>query len=431
MFFTNEEIQKLLERVSFEIALFGAENIGVDVLSEYEKQVLIEHGIDIDELTDEFTPYEESFLLGRLVALIGEDNTKKIDYDDFRQYIYGSQFLPLSDVEKLTLDMAKRRSYNHIRGLETGIKKDIEGIILDNQMTHRSEYEKIIRNAISRAKFERSSIKSIISEIGNKTGDWQRDLGRIADTEMNTIFQEGISISLLQKYGDDAKVYKDVYEGACRHCIRLYLTGGIGSKPRVFKLGELISNGTNVGRKVNEWKAVVGSTHPWCRCLLRKLPDDYVWNEDEKNFVPKPYEGKRRDDIYDLVKINVREYLKEQQQIWKNSNTKFFKDDKDRIFFYGKDNVKYQLIDNNLPNRPIKIEIRLADSRNLNPVAISEFEKNNDGTYSQSMTGKLVVSKKGVGLARAIYDYFDSVYGRIKPSKNLTDDGEAFWNKNK
>jgi len=305
MFFTNEEIQKLLERVSFEIALFGAENIGVDVLSEYEKQVLIEHGINIDELTDEFTPYEESFLLGRLVALIGEDNTKKIDYDDFRQYIYGSQFLPLSDVEKLTLDMAKRRSYNHIRGLETGIKKDIEGIILDNQMAHRSEYEKIIGNAISRAKFERSSIKSIISEIGNKTGDWQRDLGRIADTEMNTIFQEGISISLLQKYGDDAKVYKDVYEGACRHCIRLYLTGGIGSKPRVFKLGELISNGTNVGRKVNEWKAVVGSTHPWCRCLLRKLPDDYVWNEDEKNFVPKPYEGKRRDDIYDLVTITV------------------------------------------------------------------------------------------------------------------------------
>lgn len=305
MLFTGDEIQKLIERVSFEIALFGAQNIGIDVLSEYERQILLDHGIDIDEIIEGFTPYEESFLLGRLVSLIGEDNTKKIDYDDFRQYIYGSQFLPLSEFEELTLNMAKRRSYNHIRGLETGIKRDIEGVIIDTQMKHRSEYEKVISNAVSKAKFERNSIKSVISEIGNKTGDWQRDLGRIADTEMNTIFQEGISMSILREHGEEARVYKDVYPGACRHCIRLYLTGGIGSKPRVFKLSELISNGTNIGRKVADWLAVVGSTHPWCRCLLRHLPDDYIWDEEQKAFKPKPYVGKRRDDIYDLVSITV------------------------------------------------------------------------------------------------------------------------------
>jgi hypothetical protein len=134
-------------------------------------------------------------------------------------------------------------------------------------------------------------------------------------------------------------------------------------------------------------------------------------------------------ELRKFIKTTIREYLNE-QQIWKNSNTEFFNDDKDRIFFYGKDNVKYQLIDNNLPNRPIKIEIRLADSFNLKPVAMSEFEINDDGTYSQSMVGKLIVSKKGVGLAKAIYDYFDNVYGKIKPSKNLTDDGDIFWKKN-
>lgn len=305
MLFTGEEIQKLLDRVSFEISLFGAENIGVDVLSEYEKSMLTDYGVDLDELVKGFTPYEESFLFGRLVALIGEDNTKKIDYDDFRQYIYGSQFLPLSDLEELTLDIAKRRSYSHIRGLETGIRGDVEGMITEVQMKNRAKYEKIIGDSVARAVFERDSIKSIISEIGNKTGDWQRDLGRIADTEMNTVFQEGISVSILREYGEEAKVYKDVYPGACRHCIRLYLTGGIGSKPRVFKLSELISNGTNIGRKVNEWKPTVGSTHPWCRCLLRHLPDDYIWDEESKGFKPKPYIGKHSDDIYDLVKIKV------------------------------------------------------------------------------------------------------------------------------
>jgi hypothetical protein len=135
-------------------------------------------------------------------------------------------------------------------------------------------------------------------------------------------------------------------------------------------------------------------------------------------------------ELRKFIKTTICEFLNEQEQIWKNSGTEFFNDDKDRIYFYGKDNVKYQLIDNNLPNRPIRIEIRLADSYNLKHVAMSEFEINDDDTYSQSMVGKLVVSKKGVGLAKAIYDYFDNVYGKIKPSKNLTDDGGIFWNKN-
>ena len=305
MLFTRDEIQKLLERVSFEIALFGAENIGVDVLSEDEKNMLFMAGIDLDELVQDFTPYEQSFLLGRLVNLIGEDNAKKIDYDDFNQYIFGSQFLPLSDFEQTVLNLSKQRTYGHIKNLETGIRRDIEGIMYEDAASRRLSYEKVIGDAASKTILHRDSIKAMISEIGNKTGNWQRDLGRIADTEMNSIFQEGIAATILKEHGEDAKVYKDVYPGACRHCIRLYLTAGIGSQPRIFTLGELIANGTNIGRKVVDWLAVIGSTHPWCRCLLRFLEDDHIWDKEKKNFVPKPYEGKRSRDVYDLVKITV------------------------------------------------------------------------------------------------------------------------------
>lgn len=88
--------------------------------------------------------------------------------------------------------------------------------------------------------------------------------------------------------------------------IALHITYGCRySAPKVFKLSELISNGTNIGRKVNEWKPTVGSTHPWCRCLLRYLPDDYDWSNESKTFTPKPYKGKRSEDIYGLVNIRV------------------------------------------------------------------------------------------------------------------------------
>lgn len=307
MLFTGDEIQQILERVSFEILMFGAQNIGVDVLSEDERQVLRDHGIDIDELSEGFTPLEQSFLFGRLTQLIGEDNTNKIDYSDFNQYIFGSQFIPLSDFEKETLYIAKKRSYSHLTTLEQGVRKDIEGIILEDAAKRRSSYEDIVSGKISQTYFQRESIKKIVSDIGNKTGDWQRDLGRIADTEMNNLFQEGIAVGIIKEHGADANVYKDVYPGACRHCIRLYLKRGVGSEPIVFKLRDLIANGTNIGLKVADWKATVGSTHPWCRCLLRFLREGLKWSREKKRFVEPEYVSKRK-GLEGLISVQVGKY---------------------------------------------------------------------------------------------------------------------------
>lgn len=48
----------------------------------------------------------------------------------------------------------------------------------------------------------------------------------------------------------------------CNHCRRLYV--GPDGAPRIFRLAELEANGSNVGRKVGEWRPVVGPTHPHC-----------------------------------------------------------------------------------------------------------------------------------------------------------------------
>jgi hypothetical protein len=48
----------------------------------------------------------------------------------------------------------------------------------------------------------------------------------------------------------------------CKHCKRLHI--GPDGQPRIFKLSDLEANGTNVGRKASEWKAVVGTVHPHC-----------------------------------------------------------------------------------------------------------------------------------------------------------------------
>lgn len=98
---------------------------------------------------------------------------------------------------------------------------------------------------------------------------------------------------IINQHGLDTRVYKEVYPGACRFCLNLYTTAGAGSKPRIFKLSELIQNGDNIGRKSKDWKPVVGPVHPFCRCSTRYIPDNYVWDDKLQTFVPpKDYKSK-------------------------------------------------------------------------------------------------------------------------------------------
>ena len=110
---------------------------------------------------------------------------------------------------------------------------------------------------------------------------------------MQNAFEWGKAETLLETTDPDAKVfYKQVYPGACRHCIRLYLTGGIGSEPRLFSYRELLDNGTNIGRKADNWLPVLGTVHPYCRCDLRmKRNKKDVWNEKKGIFEPKEKEA--------------------------------------------------------------------------------------------------------------------------------------------
>jgi len=194
-----------------------------------------------------------------------------------------------------------------LKNLENRMCQEVEGDIV-NTLT-RAEYEAIIKEEIEIGVKERKSITNIISDIGHRTGDWAKDLGRIVDTEMNNIFQKGRAVQIAESNkGKDPLVYKDVFDQACRHCIHLYLTRGLGSEPRVFRLSELIANGTNIGRKVGDWKATIGGVHPWCRCSIRQKQDYTVWDKTKKQFVYDEDALKREEkhlDIKGKVKVTI------------------------------------------------------------------------------------------------------------------------------
>ena len=306
MVISEKQIDEILRLVDFTQTLFIAGNISTDVLSESDRKILSDFGIDVSKFENNLTPYRQLYHFGRLASILGSLNSQKISFDDLRKYIRRGQFIPLSSSERDTLSYLEKKSYSYIKGLGEGIKSFIVSSIEDENIAKRDYYEKVIGDSLKRTVVERDTVRSIVSEIGEKTGDWESDLGRIAETELQNAYEYGKGSAFHEKYGDKRVFYKQVYPGACKHCIRLYLKNGIGSEPILFTYKELLENGTNIGKKAKDWKATLGTVHPFCRCDLRvKRMETDVWDSDNGIFVPnkieKPSKGKIKVFVGDKV----------------------------------------------------------------------------------------------------------------------------------
>lgn len=310
--FTTSQIQNLLSVVDYHNTFLVVSFLGKEVLDDYDKFILKQHGVDVDEIHENTPPtYFQQYMWGKLSATLKEKDAKDIKYEDFEKYIKRGQYIPLSPREQREYEISKQKSYSHLKGLGTKIKGDISNILTEESVTSRLEYEKVIKDEITRGVLERKSVKSIISEIGHKTEVWNHDWVRIVETESNNAFQEGRASQIIEEQGEDAKVFKDVFHLACKHCIRLYLTGGTGSQPKIFKISDLIANGDNIGVKVNDWKPVVSSTHPHCRCTLRSLPIGYKWDEEKEQFArPTTEEYVPKVERKSKVKITIGDVVK-------------------------------------------------------------------------------------------------------------------------
>ncbi len=286
MLFTQQKIQEILRIIDFNHVMFIGQNLGTDILTKDDIKLLKSFGIDLKDLKTPFTSYEQNFYFGRLAAALGDKNASTLGYNDFKQYLRRGQYIPLNTREKASLSFAKQRSYSHLKNLSGTVAQNTSNIILNQDQSYRDFFEATVKGSVERAVVERDTINSIISEVGHATGDWSRDLGRIAATEMQNVYEEGRAAQIERDEGKEALVYKEVYPQACRFCIKFYTTGGLGSKPIVYKISELRANGVNVGRKQKDWLPVLYVVHPWCRCSLHFVKAGYIWDDEKQMFVP-------------------------------------------------------------------------------------------------------------------------------------------------
>lgn len=303
MLFTESQIQEVLEIIDFQHIFFCAGNISVDVLTQKDRDILKKYKIDPDKLKGGLTLFQQHYYFGRLASLLGKQ-TSEIDYSDFKKYVQRGQYNPLTKVEKATLSYLEKNAYNYIAKRRDVIKTETETLL--TEANSLDTFSKVINEEL-KDKFENNkSIQETILDLGHRSGKWEVDLGRIVETECQNAYLYGKMQALNEKHKDEnIKYFKHVYPGACKHCIRLYLTQGIGSQPRLFSYQELVNNGTNIGRKTREWKPVLGTVHPYCRCDLDWVSVDEEWNQKDKSFKIKPSIKQESKAIEGVIKIKV------------------------------------------------------------------------------------------------------------------------------
>lgn len=303
MIFTQPQIEELLRLIDLQTVYLVGQNIGKEALTAEDKKILKSHGIEIEDIVTPYSPYLQAFLWGRLAALLGERRASTITYDDFVKYIKSKEWEPLTRREKTEYEISIQKTYHHIKGFGEKIKTDINDVIIEEDQSSRIDQERVLAGEISAGIVNRKSLQTIVSNIGHKLNNWNRDWGRIVDTELQDIYNHGKAVKYLEKYGSEQKVYKDTYAGACRWCIRLHTTAGIGSEPITFTLEELYANGSNIGLPKDQWRATVGPEHPFCRCDIRPVLEGEEWDKKNKGY--KTVVRKPLVDKGDKAKITV------------------------------------------------------------------------------------------------------------------------------
>lgn len=287
--FSIDQIHELLSILDKQNLIFISSKLGLTYLTEDELSRLQKFGINPFHLYEDSNDIVKmSFNFGLISDALGDKESKSITFESLKEYFQKGNHIPLTQVERGTIDSIKKQYLGDIKANNGKIFQDINNIISQKEKDNRKSYEAVIRGEVEKGILLKKTSSEIARELARKTGDWNRNFKRIVEYISHLAFDEGRAASIEDKYGKDALVAKNVFSGACRYCISLYLTAGIGSQPKIFKLSQLQDNGTNIGRKAKDYKSVIGPTHPFCRCTLFKVDNQFDWNDKIQKFdIPK------------------------------------------------------------------------------------------------------------------------------------------------
>jgi len=285
MIFNQGQIQDMLSILKRYELVFVAGQLGLDFLSQSDKDILLAIGIDLNKYKNKKGIIEHAFLFGILAEAIGDARAKKMTYAQFQRFLSSGNFIPLTEEEEFALQTVKQRAYTDITNLGSRMRTGLSNVVLNNNQQSLL-VQKMIKEKTIKSVELRLGARGLAADLAETSKDWEVDWLRIAYYLTHEAYNSGRAQSILKQYGSKAEVWFDVYPGACQRCKELYLTDpeNPDSEPIVFKLSDIIANGNNIGRKVKEWLPTISPIHPYCRCTINNKKPNFAWNSELRAF---------------------------------------------------------------------------------------------------------------------------------------------------
>lgn len=256
---TLEKIRKIIDKHYKRLTISV---LGPSVFTNEELIELEELGVDINN-PDSFIElvYNHNFLNPALET----DKPTSVEDMKIQQKMPG--VVPKGQAHDYTIESLNDKTKQLIDKLKSNVQTTVEGIVYQNNDDYkRNALQNLDRSFEADQLIKESSIAKVKQKLRDTAKDANRDWQRVALTEMgNAIGAASVDriVSLnTSKNLEEVYVYRIPVndEKTCKYCRRFY--NDEDGSPKLYKLSTLLANGTNYGKKTDQWQPVSGSTHP-------------------------------------------------------------------------------------------------------------------------------------------------------------------------
>lgn len=282
MILNEDQIEAIKAIINKHFNAFLLSTLGVDAITQEDLRELQRLGILGYVFNQNL--FRDAFNLGKQ-RTGAKSNLTPLNYEAWRKIWLDTY---VSTIDKQALDNITASSEHYTKKLKDGITNKMLGTVLEaNRESSRSSLGSPIGPNPYKRITQEVNVKKLAKELEKQTKDSFRDWERVVTTELNAGYSQGAVHAILEdnihRDPNDIIVYMEgpLDEGTCKWCKKFYHEG---NSFKTYRLTELLANGTNVGRKASEWKAVVPPMHSRCRHRIVELPQGFSLDENGKMF---------------------------------------------------------------------------------------------------------------------------------------------------
>lgn len=265
MVISKETLEKIRAIVDKNYSRLMISTLGRRVFSSEELKKLKAAGID--------TSNDESFLsmVYHHAFLNNNEPNAPTSVEDARAQQSQVGVKPVGEAHEYTLENMNDKVRQLVEKLKLNTITRLEGIIRGNNDDFKmNALQNLDRSDLMDELVKESSLGKVKQKLRDTIGESNRDWQRVAVTEISNAIGLGSTDRIVtenrEKDLDDVFVFRIPVADAltCKFCRRFY--GESGEAPKVYRLSTLLSNGSNYGLRPDQYKPVVGATHPNERC---------------------------------------------------------------------------------------------------------------------------------------------------------------------